>query len=313
MHKRNQILAWAFCAIAGPVFLVAGRGAISATAQTGPAAKTQPVTAAPISDQELAATQEQLMQMLRTSPTLTQVVARDPSLLSDQEYVSRNNPQLAQFLVAHPEVARNPEYYLFTHLESKGGRRDQALERAIWPEMSQPQYESTNAERIMEPLSALAAFACFLGALVWVIRQIIENRRWARIFKLQSEVHGRLIEKFSSTQEIAAYMGTEAGRRFLEAAPIPVGIEPEQRMPNAVARVLWPLQIGVVLVLLGVGLLFLRHAGPDMDVPMLVLGTVVLMPGIGFILSAGITWVLAGRLGLIPDNPSAANGPRDRQ
>ena len=253
------------------------------------------------------------MQMLRTSPTLTQVVARDPSLLSDQEYVSRNNPQLAQFLVAHPEVARNPEYYLFTHLESKGGRRDQALERAIWPEMSQPQYESTNAERIMEPLSALAAFACFLGALVWVIRQIIENRRWARIFKLQSEVHGRLIEKFSSTQEIAAYMGTEAGRRFLEAAPIPVGIEPEQRMPNAVARVLWPLQIGVVLVLLGVGLLFLRHAGPDMDVPMLVLGTVVLMPGIGFILSAGITWILAGRLGLIPDNPSAANGPRDRQ
>jgi hypothetical protein len=313
MHKRNRILAWAFCAIAGPVFLVAGRGAISATAQTGPAAKTQPVTAAPISDQELAATQEQLMQLLRTSPTLTQVVARDPSLLSDQEYVSRNNPQLAQFLVAHPEVARNPEYYLFTHLESKGGRRDQALERAIWPEMSQPQYESTNAERIMEPLSALAAFACFLGALVWVIRQIIENRRWARIFKLQSEVHGRLIEKFSSTQEIAAYMGTEAGRRFLEAAPIPVGIEPEQRMPNAVARVLWPLQIGVVLVLLGVGLLFLRHAGPDMDVPMLVLGTVVLMPGIGFILSAGITWILAGRLGLIPDHPSAANGPRDRQ
>ncbi len=313
MHKRNQILAWAFCAIAGPVFLFAGQATNSAAAQTGPAAKTQPVSAAPISDQELAATQEQLMQMLRTSPTLTQVVARDPSLLSDQEYVSRNNPQLAQFLIAHPEVARNPEYYLFTHLESKGGRRDQALERAIWPEMSQPQYESTNAERIMEPLSALAAFACFLGALVWVIRQIIENRRWARIFKLQSEVHGRLIEKFSSTQEIAAYMGTEAGRRFLEAAPIPVGIEPEQRMPNAVARVLWPLQIGVVLVLLGAGLLSLRHAGPDMDVPMLVLGTVVLMPGIGFILSAGITWVLAGRLGLIPDNPSAANGPRDRQ
>ena len=92
-------------------------------------------------------------------------------------------------------------------------------------------------------------------------------------------------------------MGTEAGRRFLEAAPIPVGFEPEQRMPNAVARVLWPLQIGVVMVLLGVGLLFLRNPGSDMHIPMLVLGTVVLMPGIGFILSAGITWVLAGRLG----------------
>jgi hypothetical protein len=51
-----------------------------------------------------------------------------------------------------------------------------------------------------------------------------------------------------------------------------------------------------------------------MNIPMLVTGTVVLMPGIGFILSAGITWVLAGRLGLIPESHSAANetNPQDR-
>jgi hypothetical protein len=54
-------------------------------------------------------------------------------------------------------------------------------------------------------------------------------------------------------------------------------------------------------------LLFLRHAEPDMNIPMLVVGTLVLMPGIGFILSAGITWVLAGRLGLIPEISSSAN------
>ena len=314
MEKRNRILSWALCAIAAPGLLIAGPGTIFAAAQTGSEAKAQPVAAAPISDEELSSMQDQLMKLLRTSPTLTTVVARDPSLLSDQQYVTRNNPQLAQFLVQHPEIARNPEYYLFTHLDSRGGRRDQALERAVWPDLEQPWHEDSNAVRIMEPLTALAAFACFLGALIWLIRQFLENRRWSRIFKLQSDVHGRLIEKFSSTQEVASYMGTEAGRRFLEAAPIPVGFEPEQRMPNAVARVLWPLQVGVVLVLLGIGLLFLRHAGPDMDIPMLVTGTVVLMPGIGFILSAGITWILAGRLGLIPESPSAVNeaNPKDR-
>jgi hypothetical protein len=42
-----------------------------------------------------------------------------------------------------------------------------------------------------------------------------------------------------------------------------------------------------------------------METPMTVLGTLVLMPGIGFILSAGITWVLAGRLGLLPDKAAA--------
>ena len=309
MHKSNRILAWALCAVLGPVFLIADPGAISATAQTGSAAKAQPATTAPISDQELAATQDQLIQLLRMSPTLTTVVARDPSLLADQEYVNRNNPQLAQFLVQHPEIPRNPEYYLFTHLDPRAGRRDQALERAVWPDLSSQRREDSAGERAIGPILSAAAFACFLVALVWLIRLFLENRRWSRIFKLQSEVHGRLIEKFSSTQELASYMGTEAGRRFLEAAPIPVGLESEQRMPNAVARVLWPLQIGVVLALLGVGLLFLRTAGPDMNIPMLITGTVVLMPGIGFILSAGITWVLAGRLGLIPEGPSAANGP----
>jgi hypothetical protein len=316
MYKRNRILGWILCVVVVPGTMIAGLGSTPVHAQTAPAAKSQSATAAPISDEELSSTQDQLMQLLRTSPKLTTVVARDPSLLSDQEYVTRNNPQLAQFLVQHPDIARNPEYYLFTHLESRGGRRDQALERAVWPDMQEQWHPDSTAVRIAEPFLALCAFACFLGALVWMIRQIIENRRWSRIFKLQSDVHGRLIEKFGTTQELASYMGTEAGRRFLEAAPIPLGFEQEQRMPNAVSRVLWPLQIGVVLVLLGIGLLFLRHAEPDMNIPMLVAGTIVLMPGIGFILSAGITWVLAGRLGLIPDGSSAAsgtNGPRNHQ
>lgn len=317
MQKHNRILAWALGVLAGPVFLIAGQGAISAAAQT--VAKPQPASAAPISDQELVATQEQLIQLLRTSPTLTTVVARDPSLLSNQEYVTRNNPQLAQFLAQHPEVARNPEYYLFTRLNSRGGRREQVLERAVWPEISQPFNRNSNVIDIVGPIAGVAAFACFLAAFVWLIRQFLENRRWSRIFKLQSEVHGKLIERFSSTQEIATYMGTEAGKRFLEAAPIPVGFEPDQRMPNAVARVLWPLQIGVVLVLLGIGLLFLRGASPELNLPMLITGTVVLMPGLGFIISAGVTWILAGRLGLIPDSSSAANSiepparPLDRQ
>lgn len=305
MMERKRVLAWALVLATGATVHSA-----AVAGQSAPAAKTQAASAAPISDQDLAATQDQLIQLLKMSPTLTTVVARDPSLLANQEYVNRNNPQLAQFLAQHPEIARNPEYYLFTHLESTGGRRDKALERAVWPELPEANGipANPNLHEVVGDVSAVAAFASFLVAFFWLVRQFLENRRWSRIFKLQSEVHGRLIEKFNSPQEIAAYMETEAGKRFLEAAPIPVSFEPEQRMPNAVARVLWPLQIGIVLVLLGAGLLFLRSAGPDMNIPMLVVGTLVLMPGIGFIISAGITWVLAGRLGLIPESPSAASG-----
>ena len=302
LHRRTT--SWLLRSMVLPTFLLTA----FAAAQTKPVAPVQPqVTTAPVSDQEVADTQEQLIKLLRLSPTLTSVVAHDPTLLSSQDYVSRNNPQLAQFLVTHPEVARNPEFYLFTNLNPRDGRRDQALQRAVWPDISWSQNNSSRPEDIVAPIAALAAFACFLAALVWMIRVFLENRRWGRIFKLQSEVHGRLIDKFSSNQELALYMGTDAGKRFLEAAPISAGLEPEQRMPNVVARVLTPLQIGIVLVLLGAGFWLLRNTRPEMEIPMLVLGTISLMPGLGFIISAGITWVLAGRLGLMPEGPSVAD------
>jgi hypothetical protein len=318
MNRQTRILPWVLRSVAVPALLLAALAA----AETRPAPPAHPATAAP-SDKDLqresdtmAATQEQLIKLLRLSPTLTSVVAHDPSLLSNQEYVSRNNPQLAQFLASHPEIARNPEFYLFTHLNGQGGRRDQALQRAVWPEMVQsanePWHGRPATEEFISDMPPVLALACFLGALIWLIRQISENRRWNRIFKLQSEVHGRLIDKFSSSQELATYMETEAGKRFLEAAPIPVSFQQEKRVPNALVRVLTPLQIGIVLVLLGLGCYLLRSASTDTNIHMLVLGTLVLMPGLGFIISAGVTWVLAGRLGLMPESPKAPIDSREQ-
>ncbi len=306
MHDRCSTSSWLLRSIAVPVLLVASLAA----AQSYPAVPARPAVPAPAAnapvstDKEVAATQAELIKLLRVSPTLTTVVAHDPSLLSNQDYVARNNPQLAEFLTAHPEVARNPDYYLFNHLQADRGP-DSALERAVWPDAIRERENPPPFQELLSDLPPLLAFAAFLLALLWSIRVILENRRWGRIFKLQSEVHGRLIDKFSSNQELALYMETEAGKRFLEAAPIPVNFEPGKSVPNAVARVLTPLQIGIVLVLLGTGLLFLRHAGPEMAVPMLVFGIVVLMPGLGFIISAGITWILAARLGLIPEKSVA--------
>jgi hypothetical protein len=306
-------------------FIAAGL-ALLAALWSAPAlmhAQPRPAPAAPAAtpvttDHDLEATQAELIRLLRLSPTLTTVVEHDPSLLSNQDYVNRNNPQLGQFLASHPEVARNPDFYLFTHLNTEGGR-DQALERAVWPEMNEPFHSASAAERMMGDLVPFLVFVGILSALLWLVRQFFENRRWSRVFQMQADVHGKLIERFGANQEMLTYMGTDAGKRFLEAAPIAVGFEADQRMPNAVARVLTPLQIGIVLTLLGAGMLALRNSlGIDMTSPMLLMGTVVLMPGIGFIISAIVTWVLAARLGLMPEKPGggaagAAFEARERQ
>jgi hypothetical protein len=297
MRKRTAF--WLSCFLSLPLAVAVAQQP-PAHHPAAPAAAAAPLV--PVqSDKDLAATQRQLIELLKLSPTLTTVVSHDPSLLSDQDYVSRNNPQLAAFLAAHPEVARNPDFYLFTHMNPQDGSPDEALERAVWPQFYNNN-RRTGFDELLSDMPGLLAFACFLITAVWGTRVFVENRRWSRIFKLQSEVHGRLIDKFSTSQELAAYMETEAGRRFLEAAPIPLHGEPARPVAGAVARILTPIQIGVVLVLLGIGFLLLRHAGPDYEIPMLVLGVVILMPGIGFILSAGITWILAGRLGLMPSS-----------
>ena len=260
------------------------------------------------------ATQEQLLKLLRLSPTLTEVVARDPSLLSDQEYVNRNNPELGQFLVTHPEVARNPGFYLFTHLPPGQGSNEEALERKVWPDFGRPAQTRGHLEFLVNEVGPFFVILTIVGSLIWLIRTLLENRRWSRAFKLQTEVHGRLIERFGTSQELLTYMETDAGSRFLKAAPIPVGPEPNQAMPNAVARILTSLQVGAILSLVGIGFYLMRHNDPEFTSLCELLAVFTLMPGIGCILSAAATWVLAGRLGLMPAGQAAQNHtPLDRQ
>jgi hypothetical protein len=269
------------------------------TAQTPRAESATPP--ALMSEKDVAALQDQLLQLVRLTPTLAEVVARDPSLLSNADYVNRNNPPLARFLQAHPEIAHNPDFYLFNNLHGQHEQPAEILERKMWPQLSEPEPYNASKDLISDGIPFLV-FLCILGALLWLVHVLLENRRWNRIFKLQTDVHGKLIERFGTSQEVLTYMSTEAGKRFLEATPIAVGFEPSQPMPSPVARVLTPLQIGIVMSLLGLGFIFLRHSIPDGAAPLLLLGTVILMPGLGFIISAGVTWVLGRHLGLMSDS-----------
>jgi len=283
------------------------RAAVVAQPTNVQPASTVPANAAV--DKNPGVTQQRLMQLLRVSPNLAETLSSDPALLSDQAYVARNNPELAQFLTEHPEVARNPSFYLFSELKEPGQSHYDILE----PRRGFEHHESRSQMREFgDTVGPFFALVLCLGAVLWLIRLMVGTRRWGRAFKVHSEVHGKLIDKFGTSQELLAYMETDAGKRFLEAAPIATEVE-SQRLPNLVARVITTLQIGIVLTLTGIGMIFLRHSVGDAEMAMLVLGTVLLMPGIGFLISAGITWVLARRLGLI-DQPAVDAGLlRERQ
>ncbi len=70
------------------------------------------VTVVTTEDPNAERTREQLMQLLeKYPPSLGRVLKLDPSLLSNADYLA-TYPALSSFLTQHPDVARNPAYYL---------------------------------------------------------------------------------------------------------------------------------------------------------------------------------------------------------
>ena len=123
MRNRSTFICWCIISVAASALLAGVHGAAQTRPAKGQAPATAAAPAAPaLSEKDFAVLQDQFINLLRQSPKLTSVVARDPSLLSNQEYVAANNPQLADFLALHPEVARNPDYLSNTRGSSRCSR-----------------------------------------------------------------------------------------------------------------------------------------------------------------------------------------------
>lgn len=160
-------------------------------------------------------------------------------------------------------------------------------------------------DRFMDGFLPFLVFVGVTLTILWILREIFENRRWNRMVKVQTETHAKLLDRFGSSQEMLAYMQSEAGKKFLEA-PI---FESQRRQVSTLpfGRILWSVQAGIVATFVGAGFLFLRgRVTPDADMGFQIFGTLVLALGLGFLVSGGVSYVLAKYFGLLqrPDTPA---------
>ena len=241
-------------------------------------------------------TAEQTRQQLETilekyPPSVARVLKLDPSLMANQAYMAPY-PVLSAYLAQHPEITRNPSYF-FESINSPN------------PYYGDP--KSRKRQDFYGLLAGIAVFIVFLvvtGILVWVIRLITTSRRWNKLSKAQYEVHSKLLDRFTSNEDLLAYMQTSAGRRFLEAAPISLPEEPRS-MGAPFSRILWSVQAGIVLLLTGIGLLYVSSTFIDEPAELFrVLGVLSLALGGGFVVSAAVAYVLSRRLGLLDPAPA---------
>jgi hypothetical protein len=224
-------------------------------------------------------------------PALPRILRLDPSLLGNPGYL-QPYPALAGFLAQHPEIGHNPGYFL---AEYDGGS-------------GEPRYRQTPQDRAVdmwrEAIQGFTIGAVMLAigsGIIWLIRTLVEYRRWSRLSKIQNEVHNKLLDRFASNQELLAYIETPAGKRFLESAPIPV--ESPRAIGAPLGRILWSAQAGAVLTVLGIGIeIVAQRSLEEIAPPLAAFGAVTIALGIGFVVSALLAYVLTRRFGLL-------NGP----
>jgi hypothetical protein len=137
-----------------------------------------------------------------------------------------------------------------------------------------------------------------------MLRGIMNHRRWIRTSKLQTDMQDKLLARFTSNEEMLAFIGTPAGQRFLESASVVV--EPGPRNLSApVGRMLWSMQLGIVILVTGFGIHFVAgQLSEDAITGFQVTGGIVMALGIGFILSALGSYLLSRRLGLMDPAPT---------
>jgi len=153
-------------------------------------------------------------------------------------------------------------------------------------------------------LGAAVLVPLILVALLWIFRLVLEHSKWNKLSKMQNELYGKLLEKCSTNEELLASFRGSTGKPFFDLAAI------EPPTSNPLARVFLLLQFGIVLTLAGgisLGFLYARAGDPRAgDARFLLgLGTLVFALGIGLIISAVVSYLLARHLGLLPQRDKA--------
>jgi hypothetical protein len=238
-------------------------------------------------DVDAQETRRDFLEILRKHPpAVARVLKLDPSLMRNESYMSAY-PSIAEFIARHPEIAQNASFYLEQVYGGDGH----------WQPRS-PQVELIQGT--LAGLAGLTAFAVVLSTLIWLIKTTIEQRRWSRLSKIQAEVHSKLMDRFSSNDELLTYVQTPSGRRFLESGPSPLQETPSPRAVAApFARILWSVQIGIVMLALALGLLFVsRNTVEEAKQFFFIFGCVAMALGAGFTVSAAASYVLSRKLGL---------------
>ncbi|HEY6212035.1 MAG TPA: hypothetical protein VIW45_07105, partial [Vicinamibacterales bacterium] len=138
-----------------------------------------------------------------------------------------------------------------------------------------------------------------VGSIVYLLRGVIDHKRWVAATKIQNEAHNKLFDRLTSNEDLMVYLQSPAGQRYLQFAPAMADASP-RAVSAPIGRILWSAQTGIVVALGGVGLAATRSFVMDeLSQPLMVVALVAIAIGVGFIISAMVSYGLSRHLGLL--------------
>jgi hypothetical protein len=246
-------------------------------------------------DRNASETRERLRQVLEQyPPSLATVLRLDPTLITRPDYLAPY-PTLVNFLAAHPEVAHNPAYFL-----------GQVNVDRYAPEMNSRMQMVREVQEAFLGLLVFSGLMCALGSIVYLLRGVVDHKRWVAATKIQTEAHNKLFDRLTSNEDLMAYLQSAAGQRYLQFAPSLPEATP-RAVSAPVSRIMWSAQTGIVVALGGFGLASTRSfVMEELFQPLMVIALFAIAIGLGFIVSAMVSYGLSRHLGLIAPRPDHA-------
>lgn len=138
-------------------------------------------------------------------------------------------------------------------------------------------------------VALLSVFGSF-SFLVWVVTDGIRRRRQLQVV---SDFHNKLLERMQTPKELSEFLDSPGGSRFMDS------IAMERSHPAH--RIMRAAQVGVVLCAAGIGCRLIGAQTLIADKAsegFLVIGILLLSVGLGYLVSAGVSYGLSKSFGL---------------
>jgi len=135
-----------------------------------------------------------------------------------------------------------------------------------------------------------------VGATIgWVVWVVFTTLRRYLIAKTKARLQEKILERITSSDALATLSANDSGRHFLESITVE-----DSQPPSPIARILFGIQAGLVLLCFGIAILTLHRHIYDPVGGFIIVGTGGIGLGLGFLFASAASIFVSRKLGLIP-------------